>query len=146
MVELLTVLAIFATLVSAATRLFGDAWVSIRRATTHMETAQTVRLVADRWRAVVHETQPGSWQIADGRFTAGAEQVFFDDRHVVFKNGDTERRLHLPGSLAGRFSIEHKEAGADCAVLTLEWERRYFRASATERVRIVGCAGKGADR
>jgi prepilin-type N-terminal cleavage/methylation domain-containing protein len=144
LVEMLVVVAISAVLLSGATRLFGDAWVAIRRATTHMQTAQNLRLVADRWRAVVRRTEPRDWQVADGRFAAGDERVFFDGRHVVFKNGDTERRIHLPGSLTGRFGVERRETGADCAVLTLEWERRYFRASATERVRIVGCAEKGA--
>lgn len=143
LVEVLVVIAIFATLISAATRLFGDAWTSIHRATTHIQTAQTVRLVADRWRAVVRETSPGDWQTANGQFNAGNQRVFFDSRHVVFGNGKTERRIHLPGSLTGQFSIEKKKTGVDCAVLTLAWERRYFRVTKTESIRVAGCARGG---
>ncbi len=140
LIEMLTVMAVSATLLALTTKMFADGWVAAHRSLRDTRRDQTVHLLADRWRRTVHRTERRAWRVGTNEFVAGSHGVICETNRVCFVENDARKGVALlPGMRCG-FAIETHAEGADCAVMHVTWPTHRYRKVVTNAVRIVACA------
>jgi hypothetical protein len=138
-IEMLTVLSICAVLLSASGRLFFDGWSASRNAVKHAENSQAVSLIIKQWQKELSKTDPDNWQVIDNVFYTGSSVISVKEQHLVFDRNSTARAIYLSSNADCIFSIERHDSLADCAVLTLKVESKYYRTIKINNIRIVAC-------
>jgi prepilin-type N-terminal cleavage/methylation domain-containing protein len=142
LVELLVVLAITATLISAGGKLFSDGWAATHRAIARAESDQMVMILMKRWQAELGNTTPAEWKIENTVFIAGQQSIAIDGRHLAFTGSRGTIKARLPDGAECSFNIERNGTLADCAVLNLAIRRPSRRIAPIEQIRIVSCGKK----
>ncbi len=140
--ELFVVLAAAAFVFGLTGKLFGDGWVAAQRAAANTRKVQAVRLVADRWRQVVHRTRAADWRVTPAAFQAGGTRVSQEGPRVVFAEGARTRCVALPDGVTCRFAAERTASGEALAVMRVAWDTHFFRYVRTNAVSVVACAGE----
>jgi len=140
LIEMLTVMAVSATLLAITTKLFCDGWVAAHRSLADTRRDQTVYMLADRWRRTVHQTERDAWRATESGFTAGNHGVTCETNRVFFVEGTARKGVALPPGMQCRFAIEPQAEGADCAVMLVTWPAHRYRKVETNSVRIVACS------
>ncbi len=139
LMELLTVVAIGAFMLSMTAKLFTDGLRASRRARIQAENNQLVGVITKRWQKQFRKTSPDEWTMEGNVLKAGSYSARVAKNHLVLDDGASAKRIPLPDTMNCSFSIERNPVLADCAVLTLNIKSYYFHFVRTNSVRIVAC-------
>jgi len=139
LIEMLTVMAVSATLLAITTKLFGDGWVTAMRSLGDTRRDQTVYVLADRWRRTIHQAEREAWTLTESGFSAGRHGVTCESNRVFFVEGAARKGVALQPGMRCDFAIEPHADGADCAVMFVTWPTHRYRTVETNCARIVAC-------
>jgi len=142
LVEMMVVMAIMVTFISASSRLFSDGLQCSRRSLKQAEINQVILIIMERWQNILNNTSPDEWKVINKKFHAEKISVYQDKRHLVFDNAGSISRFFLPSEVQCSFSVEKPSGLAPCALLSIDWELQRFHSAKTNHVRLVACEKK----
>jgi prepilin-type N-terminal cleavage/methylation domain-containing protein len=137
--EMLVVVAVAVTFISAASIFFSGSWTSAYRIIQRTNDSQDALILMKQWRMALENTDPTQWETKNGIFSAAGTIISATQSSLLISRGEARKEVRLPPGTTCTFQIEHEAGLAPVAVLQLEWNSKYLQKSKINTVRLAAC-------